>query len=139
MKKTLPILIMLVSIIAFSAAFTTNDPPGYKNLKILPQDISKEALDSIMHTYSHSLGVKCGFCHVHNEETKSWDMASDNKPEKQIARKMMLMADSINRKFFNPENYAASQQLTQTITCYTCHHGEPMPVSIPEVNVENKK
>ena len=92
-----------------------------------------------MHTYSHSLGVKCGFCHVHNEETKSWDMASDNKPEKQIARKMMLMADSINRKFFNPENYAASQQLTQTITCYTCHHGEPMPVSIPFITDVGKK
>ena len=31
---------------------------------------------------------------------KKWDMASDEKPEKNIARKMMLMAIDINKNYF---------------------------------------
>ena len=139
MKKASVILLGFISFITFCAAFTTPDPPRFKNLKILPKNISKEALDSVMEHFSKSLGVKCGFCHVHNEEKKTWDMASDAIADKLIARKMMLMANGINAKYFPPEKGVKDKQVIQTITCYTCHKGEAIPVSIPEVQEENEK
>lgn len=136
MKKTFLIVVAFICFITLSVAFT-HEPPGYKNLKILPKDISKEALDSVMHHYSRSLGVKCGFCHVHNEELKTWDMAIDAKPEKQIARKMMLMEKGINTTYFPVEEGDKNVQIIQAVTCYTCHKGEAMPVSFPEMKTDS--
>lgn len=132
MKKTLFILFALTGLI-ISAAFTTLDPPKYKNLKILPKDTSDKAMDSIMKHYSVSLGVTCNFCHVHNTLRDTWDMASDANHHKIITRKMMLMTDGINAKYFPSEKGSKDEQLIQTITCYTCHKGEVIPVDMPEV------
>lgn len=132
MKKTFLILIGFIGLITLSAAITTYDPPHFKNLKILPKNISKEALDSVMDHFTASLGVKCNFCHVHNKEKDTWDMASDAVSDKLIARKMMLMTNGINAKYFPPEKGNKNQQLIQTITCFTCHKGEAIPVSAPQ-------
>jgi len=103
MKKTFYIILSLITLITITAAFTIADPPKFKNLKVLPKNISEKALDSIMDHYSASLGVKCGFCHVGNEEKDTWDMASDAKGEKLITRKMMIMTNGINARYFPPE------------------------------------
>ncbi|HEY8689587.1 MAG TPA: c-type cytochrome [Chitinophagaceae bacterium] len=136
MKKTFLVVVAFICFIVLSVSFT-KAPQGYKNLKILPQDISKQALDSVMHHYSKSLGVKCSFCHVRNEELKSWDMASDAKPEKQIARKMMLMEKGINEKYFPPEESDKNAQILQAVTCYTCHKGDAMPLALPEIKTDS--
>ena len=136
MKKTFFIVTGFICFITLAVAFN-QAPPGYKNLQVLPKDISKEALDSVMHFYSKSLGQKCGFCHVHNEELKTWDMANDAKPEKQIARKMMLMEKGINAKYFPAEEGEKNAQLIQAVTCYTCHKGEPIPLSVPEAKTDS--
>lgn len=81
-------------------AFTTSNDPEFKNLQILPKDISEHDLDSIMHHFSQSLGVKCNFCHVRNEDAKKMDFPSDEKPEKNIARQMMMMSIDINKNYF---------------------------------------
>jgi len=99
MKKSLLIIIGCVISISLFQAFTITHDPHFTNLQILPKDISEHDLDSVMHHFSGSLGVKCNFCHVVNEEAKKWDMASDDKPEKNIARKMMLMAIDINKNY----------------------------------------
>ena len=131
MKKTFLFVSGFIFFISLSVAFTTSDPPRYKNLQILPKDISKQAMDSTMHFFSFALGQKCGFCHVRNEESKSWDMASDVKPEKLIARKMLTMCQGINKTYFSEEG-GNEQQAIQAVTCYTCHKGEPMPLAFPE-------
>ncbi len=138
MKKTFSVIICFVTLIVIFAASTSYKPPRFKNLKILPKNISEVALDSIMDHFSISLGVKCGFCHVHNEEKKTWDMASDTNPDKLIARKMMLMTNGINIKYFPTEKNTKDQQAIQTITCYTCHKGEAIPISIAETKEEAK-
>src|SRR5450432_1621234 len=100
MKKSLLIITgCILSVILFQA-FTITNEPHFKNLQILPKDISDHDLDSVMHHFSKSLGVRCNFCHVANEDMKKWDFASDDKPEKNIARKMMLMAIDINKNYF---------------------------------------
>ncbi|MEJ0082894.1 MAG: c-type cytochrome [Puia sp.] len=55
-----------------------------------------------MDHFKAALGVKCSFCHAPSKDTaQKWpDFASDDKPEKLIARKMMKMTSKINKKFF---------------------------------------
>ena len=128
-KKLLTLLGMiafLVSGIAF-----TNPPKGeHKNLKILPKDISHENLDKIMDEFKIALGVKCDFCHVKmKDDATKWDFASDERPEKEIARKMMKMTSSINKKFFkHKETYLPGESLS--VSCKTCHNGNPRPESL---------
>ena len=100
MKKSLLIVFgCIISVVIFQA-FTVSPKEEFKNLQILPKDISEHDLDSVMHSFSQSLGVHCDFCHVRNEAAKKMDFASDTKPEKNIARKMMLMAIDINKNYF---------------------------------------
>jgi hypothetical protein len=51
-----------------------------KNLKVLPKNISKEKLDTIMDGFKDALGVKCGHCHAAQKDNpRKLDFASDAK------------------------------------------------------------
>jgi len=119
----------MAAIVTTAVAFTTPpaEDPGYKNLKILPKDIDHEQLHKVMRGFNDALGVKCNFCHAPSKDsTAKWpDFASDDKPEKNIARSMMKMTLKINKKFFNVKSPAIGGQLE--VSCVTCHHGEPHP------------
>ena len=141
-KSFLVIVGCLFSVFAFQA-FTTSQP-RFSNLQILPKDISKDGIDSVMHHFTASLGVKCNYCHVFNQETKKMEFAKDDKPEKQIARKMMLMAIDINKNHFQqieetmdsgkmalPRDTSNVSYMLKYVTCYTCHHGDPHPKNTP--------
>ncbi len=100
MKKSFLIVFGCIICVMLFQAFTTTKDPEFKNLQILPKDISKDDLDSVMHHFAQSLGVKCNFCHVWNNDTKKMDFVTDEKPEKKVARKMMLMAIDLNKNYF---------------------------------------
>jgi hypothetical protein len=168
MKKSLLIIIGCVMSVILFQAFTTTNEPHFMNLQILPKDISDHDLDSVMHHFTASLGVRCNFCHVVDTVAKKLDAASDAKPEKNIARKMMLMAIDINKNYFKgmeehdmdhdhdmnknmaPDSAMAgdhvmdknkehsmdtsmvvepSKYMLKSVTCYTCHRGDPHPES----------
>ena len=98
-----------------------------RNLKVLPKDISDAKLDSIMQTYNLALGVKCEFCHVPVKGFKdSLDYVSDAEPMKENARKMMSMVIDINKNNFWFDKNERPEYL-RTVTCKTCHRGEPFP------------
>jgi hypothetical protein len=103
---------------------TTKDTGLFKNLKVLPNDISKEQLDTIMHRFNAALGVKCNFCHAFKDGKP--DFPSDEKKEKDIARYMLHMTSEINIKYFNFENSAKPDTIS-VVKCVTCHHGNPHP------------
>ncbi|MDB5253358.1 MAG: c-type cytochrome [Flaviaesturariibacter sp.] len=126
MKRTVLTLLVIGSLFAMSFVITRPDPPLYKNLKVLPKNINKEQMDSVMHHFSLSLGVKCNFCHIRNDSTKTWDFASDANKHKLVAREMMKMTEKINDKFFD---VSGSKNLNAAlmVTCYTCHHGKVEP------------
>jgi len=90
-------------------------------------------LGHIMHEFNQALGVKCNFCHAPNKDTAVHhpDFASDEKPEKEIARSMMKMTVKINDKFFGTK-HAYIGDSTLTVTCSTCHHGQPHPEAMSE-------
>lgn len=123
--KLLTILLALVTVLGLCAAATGNRT--FENLKVLPKDISSKDLQGIMaDDFEDGLGVSCGFCHAAAPGGHGLDFSSDAKPEKAVARKMMRMTLKLNEKYFNVKNPKIGAG-TLTITCATCHKGEPFP------------
>jgi len=128
MRKQIFVLTAMVVLISIAATSFTNSvkQDGFKNLKVLPKDISRDSLRAVMSRFNGSLGVKCGFCHAPDTLTGKLNFASDDKPEKEIARAMMNMTTDINKNYFNFNN-SAQPDTIQAVTCYTCHNGNPHP------------
>jgi hypothetical protein len=131
-KKILVVLSMFAFVLLGIAAGKPSQFQKERNLKVLPKDISDEALDSIMDGFKVALGVKCNYCHKRDEATKDLDFASDDKPEKEIARHMMRMTIDINKKYFNYNNVSDAEMI-EAVGCKTCHRGQPHP-SLNEID-----
>ena len=135
MKKTLLVTLAFVGLVALSCAVTKQNSAGgsslYKNLKVLPQDITKEQMDSVMHHFTASLNVKCNFCHVRDEQANQMNWAADDNKHKLVARQMMTMTNELNKKYFNLTGSAITITTPLMVTCYTCHHGNTEPAATP--------
>jgi photosynthetic reaction center cytochrome c subunit len=92
----------------------------FKNIKIL-KGIPAGRLVNIMNMgFGRSLGVSCGFCHVPGK----WDL--DDKEEKNTARLMFAMVQTINRDYMAkvPNDRGAPP----VVNCFTCHRGNSRPM-----------
>jgi hypothetical protein len=127
MKRPFLIATGFVALISASLAFTKPKDSGYKNLQILPKDITKQQMDSVMHHFNEALSVKCSFCHVRNDSTNKMDFASDDKPHKNKAREMMKLTNKINDDYFDVTGGQRTITTQLMVTCYTCHHGTTDP------------
>lgn len=118
-------IVILPTVLISSAA--VGPPSGeYKNLKVLPRNISPKALSKLMvDEFSDALGVGCRFCHAQGKDSMI-DYASDAKPEKEIARKMMRMTLGVNKRLFRMK-HAGFTDRPLVVTCNTCHRGTPHP------------
>ncbi len=76
--------------------------------------------------FEDGLGVNCGFCHAEEKGSHKLDYASDEKPEKEIARKMMKMTNGLNRKYFQLKHASVGDSVL-VVSCSTCHRGQPRP------------
>lgn len=138
-KRKLNVLLFIAASVFISIAATGPDPDNlpvpkkslvndtghFKNLKVLPKNISEAQLDTIMNHFKAALGVRCNFCHVWGSDGKP-DFANDAKEEKNIARYMMTMTAGINKTYFNSENSTMPDTIA-VVKCVTCHHGNPHP------------
>ena len=88
---------------------------GGKNIQVL----QGADIPATMQSFVQALGLldkgTCGYCHVD-------DRSADAKPQKVIARRMIIMVRAINGTFGDGK---------QHVTCYTCHRGSPTPLSEP--------
>lgn len=137
MKRSFLVMLGLVLVVVAASAFTRiKNDPGYKNLKILPKNISEKQMDSVMNHFSISLNVGCEFCHVKiiKDNVEEWDMASDQNKHKLVARDMMKMTNMLNDKYFPYGGKAEDMATDLTVTCYTCHHGSKFPEVKPKEN-----
>ena len=105
-----------------SIAGRENEPAEsvFKNIKIL-KGIPAGRLVNIMNLgFGRSLGVSCGFCHVPGK----WDL--DDKEEKNTARLMFAMVQTINRDYMSkvPNDRGAAP----VVNCFTCHRGSAHPI-----------
>lgn len=98
-----------------SSAQTEEKPAEqvYKNIQIF-KGVPASRLMAGMMRISQFLGVDCAYCHVPNQFEK------DDKPAKQTARKMFQLVRTINQELNS-----------NSVTCYTCHRGQPKPVALP--------
>jgi len=126
-KKKYFVALAMATTIAVAVAALTPANNEYKNLKVLPNNISSKDLSKIMiDDFEDGLGVSCTFCHSQGKDSLGLDYASDAKPEKQIARRMMRMTIGINKKYFRL-NHPLIGDSTLVINCITCHNGQPRP------------
>lgn len=137
-KKTISVLLSIGVVILASQflAFTLKTPSGdtdqsqvaWKNLKVLPQDISKDSLNFLMEGYSNALSVNCDHCHAAKKDSPGkLDFASDEKIEKEIARGMIHMTNEINANYFQPHFPDPKPEHVFVVGCVMCHRGAVNP------------
>jgi photosynthetic reaction center cytochrome c subunit len=112
----------LMHIAAHQAGGAQGDKPveqTAKNIKVL-NGLPSSKLFPVMNFFGDSLGVRCSYCHVQNGD--KWDFASDAKEEKETAREMIKMVQTVNKESFSGNT---------AITCYTCHRGQARVIGLP--------
>ena len=96
---------------------TVVDSPGVKVLTGLLAPQFQEEMNFI----TQALGANCNTCHVRG------NFASEEKPLKQTARRMLEMTKGINQQFFPDHKPKDAESVLGRVTCYTCHQGEQKP------------
>jgi cytochrome c553 len=97
---------------------TVVDSPGVKVLTgLLAPQFQEE-----MNFMTQALGVSCNTCHA-----ARGNFASDEKPEKLTARRMLEMTKALNKQFFPDHKPKPNESVLGRVTCYTCHQGERTP------------
>jgi tetratricopeptide (TPR) repeat protein len=106
-------------------------PDEFTNLKVFAQGIGKRELVGAMRTFSLALGVRCEHCHVQQTpgDFDSIDWASDENPDKDIARGMMSMMVKMNNELL-PDALGLRRG---KVRCVTCHRGLPDPETLDRV------
>ena len=109
-------------------------PEEFTNLKVLPEDIDQRELVATMRGFAGGLGVRCWYCHM-GEEGKplsTFDFASDEKHEKQVARAMIKMVREINTTVGKIDT---GHEEKVEVSCATCHHGLEKPQQLRDILV----
>lgn len=133
MTRTIVAALGMISIVwalsvavAGSQAAQAQQPPMaeqvFKNVQIL-KGIPVEQFMGTMGFFSASLGLNCTDCHV-EASGGGWGAYADETPLKQMARRMMVMVNAINRTNFGGR---------QVVTCNTCHRGINRPNVMPSL------
>ncbi len=111
-------------------------PPPLTNLQLYPKDTPRPQLVATMQGFVQALGVQsaggCGYCHAGT--APAFDFASDAKPAKTVARKMILMAREITAKL--PEITGKPAAEVTGLRCATCHRGVAIPKLLPDLLTE---
>jgi Photosynthetic reaction centre cytochrome C subunit len=121
LSVTLAITIHGVRLTTEAAAQQADKPVEevQKNIQVL-KGLPSSQLLPVMHFMRTSLGVRCDYCHVAQND-KYW---MDDKPAKQTARRMLQMVFDINKANFGGQ---------PVVTCNTCHRGSTKPVPVPAI------
>jgi hypothetical protein len=142
-QRTLRVSWMAAALVLLSLGLLLHDDPAARaqegpnpfanpqNLKVLPKDISPEALRAAMVGAAKGLGVRCWFCHVGEEgqDLSTFDFVSDEKPHKAEARLMFQMVMDINANTIPKVAALAGEKDgdAQRVRCVTCHAGKQKP------------
>ncbi len=102
--------------------------PQWENLKVLPQDITRDSLEFLMVKYANALSVSCDHCHSPQADNpRKLDFAADGKIEKEITRGMIKMTDEINANYFRPHFIDPKPDQVYVVDCVMCHRGVANP------------
>jgi photosynthetic reaction center cytochrome c subunit len=90
----------------------------YKNVQVLG-DLNDDEFIRLMTAITQWVAPEQGCSYCHNTE----NLASDEIYAKVVARRMLQMTQHINAEW---KTHVGSTG----VTCYTCHHGQPVPANI---------
>jgi outer membrane lipoprotein-sorting protein len=96
----------------------------FKNVQIL-KGIPVDQFMGTMGVFSAATGLNCTDCHL-DESGGDWAKYADENARKQMARRMMLMVNTINQTNFGGR---------QVVTCFTCHRGDSRPNVMPSIDL----
>jgi hypothetical protein len=124
-------LAILAAGLAIAVPVSAQIPDEFTNLQVLPEEIGRQELLTVMRDFASALGVRCNHCHVgeSGNSLEGYDFASDEPEPKQVARAMMKMTYEINGKLL-PTTGRTS--LTR-VRCATCHGGLTNPVGLKDL------
>jgi len=130
---TIGLILLAASASAQTPAAPAQQPPAMSNLQVYPKDTPRAELVATMQGFVQALGVQqqggCGYCHMGT--APQFDFASDAKPTKNVARKMILMAREVTAKL--PEVTGKPASEVTRMRCATCHRGVAIPKLLPDV------
>lgn len=93
----------------------------FTNVRLFRGVPAQQVLRIMNQGYGRALGVSCAHCHVLGE----W--ASEDKPQKQVARDMVAMMRRINSELLPAVRNLRSDR--PAVTCSTCHRGDVRPAT----------
>lgn len=129
MRRSVPILI-LAACVTLASPMAAQVPATFTNLQVLPKDIRQRPLVDTMRSFVFALDVRCEFCHVgEGNDLSKFDFASDARPQKLTARKMLKMLASVNEQLAGVGDPPAPG--AARVTCFTCHRGARKPATAP--------
>lgn len=117
----------LVFTLALTVGLTAQDRPEmaeniFKNIQVL-RGISVDEFLNTMGIMCAALSFDCSECHTNaGTDRVAWDA---DTPRKQTARRMVRMVTAINR-----DNFSGRQM----VTCWTCHRGRDLPLTMPTID-----
>lgn len=120
----LALLAGLVLAAAPASAQENRPPRPPENVKVLTE-LQGQPLRAEMQRISAALGVKCDHCHVQG------NFASDEKPAKRAARRMIEMTRALNTQHFPKYQVKDGESVLGRVTCFTCHQGAAEPKTAP--------
>jgi len=126
-------LLLFALLFLAAAGFSAQNPipETYTNLQVLPKDITRDRIVPIMRSFALNLGVRCQHCHVgEGNDLSQFDFASDARPAKATARRMMALTRTINQTLTEALG-APPDDAGPRVTCYTCHRGSTKPLTAP--------
>lgn len=102
-------------------------PVEFQNLKVLPQDISRDSLLLLMRSFSFATGLRCEGCHVlgENNSFQGARFDLDEKANKRKARFMLRMVNELNQNVLVEMPERDTPPLG--VECKTCHRGLAKP------------
>jgi hypothetical protein len=130
MKRVLPVAIAFACVMSAALAAQTGGSAQpqmaetvFKNIQVLKGIPVDDFLDT-MGIMSAALGFDCAECHMDaGTDAVKWEADTDRK---RMARRMTLMVAAINRTNFGNR---------QVVTCWTCHRGRDVPVTMPTIDM----
>jgi hypothetical protein len=101
-----------------------------QNLKVFPKETTQAQIIPAMRAFEGALQVECGYCHQwEGNGNPNNNFAADVKPQKDIARAMIQMVDTINMQIQAgvSKTGARTGDAIQKVSCATCHRGKAIP------------
>ena len=124
--RHLTVLLVLGLVPSTPGEATGQIPENFSNLQVLPEDIGRDSLITVMRGFSFALGARCQYCHVGGDGIafEGVDWASDDDPDKVKARYMWRLVENLEVSLAAmPERDDPPVE----IGCKTCHRGVPKP------------